>query len=134
MTSSSGESEPRVCACVCVCLCVCARTRVYVCLRVCLCLRVFVCLCVCVCVCGRGCRRMCAYCQIREGKGRLKSRMLCDGLNKGVMGQGLAAPPPAPPPAHPWCRGVTVGLPYQGGGPVWSIGQYVCGGGGVAIL
>ena len=47
-------------------------------------------------------------CTINKGKGRLKSWTLCDGLSEGVMGQGLAVPPPSP--AHPWCRSTTEGL------------------------
>ena len=38
---------------------------------------------------------------INEGKGQLKSWMLCDGLSEGVMGQGLAAPPLPPAPCTP---------------------------------
>ena len=54
--------------------------------------------CVCVCVCARV-RTLGCVCCIKEGKGRLKSWTLCDGLSEGVMGQGLAAPaPPAPRP------------------------------------
>ena len=47
----------------------------------------------CVCVCVN------VLCTINEGKGRLKSWTLCNGLSEGVMGQGLAAP--APPAPHP---------------------------------
>ena len=94
--------------CVCVCVCVCVH---FVCVCVCVCVCTL-----CVCVCARG--GVCAYVAstINEGKGRLKSWTLCDGLSEGVMGQGLAALPPPPPrplPA-PWCHGATEGLGVRG--------------------
>ena len=55
--------------------------------------------CVWVCVCDlyylqglKAFNVLAALCTIYEGKGRLKSWTLCNGLSEGVMGQGLAAP------------------------------------------
>ena len=61
-------------------------TECSICVIPCVCM----CLWVCVCVCARA--RVCVICSISEGRGRLKSWTLCNGLSEGVMGQGLAAP------------------------------------------
>ena len=77
-------------------------------------------MCVCVCVRGKN--------NIKEGKGRLKSWTLCNGLSEGVIGQGLAAPPHPPRPRPPVVSrrdgrtNITEGDPHGSRAPVVAWG------------